>query len=274
MFYPKKIFKLLNVHVHDGVLHGSVVKCLAGNPGVRGMSSTGSSGFFMEVSLGKTLQSPSLVHVLMKPRMDLNNVRCSLHMTEILLKKVKHHSINQLINHSITQSINQSCLWHNYNWFDFLIFYIQIFILHIDQWALITPKNSPQANRVWWWLYMVRSQWVLSFSWQYFSVNLKNRNYDWKGYIHLESHACVNFSSIDTRILFYPTWLLITWTIFKVWKEGQRTYGWCPFQDQVRVVTCIINSFPNDRFWTLPNWKRLQMTISGLMKMADSSPNW
>ena len=44
-----------------GVLRGSVVKCLTRNPGVLGSSRTGSSGFFVGVSLGKTLQSPSLV---------------------------------------------------------------------------------------------------------------------------------------------------------------------------------------------------------------------
>ena len=47
------------------VLRGSVVKCLTSNPGVLGSSSTGSSGIFEGVSLGKTLQSPSLV--LVKP---------------------------------------------------------------------------------------------------------------------------------------------------------------------------------------------------------------
>ena len=42
-----------------GVLHGSVVKCLTCNPGVLGSSRTGSSGFFVGVSLGKTLQNPT-----------------------------------------------------------------------------------------------------------------------------------------------------------------------------------------------------------------------
>ena len=49
-----------------GVLRGSVANCLTPNPGVLGLSHTGSSGFFVGVSLGKTLQSPSLV--LVKPR--------------------------------------------------------------------------------------------------------------------------------------------------------------------------------------------------------------
>ena len=41
-------------------------------------------GFFVGVSLGKTLQSPSLV--LVKPRKDMNNVSCCRDITEILLK--------------------------------------------------------------------------------------------------------------------------------------------------------------------------------------------
>ena len=44
-------------------LRGSVVRCLTRNPGVLGSSRTGSSGFFVGVSLDETLQSPSLVLV-------------------------------------------------------------------------------------------------------------------------------------------------------------------------------------------------------------------
>ena len=33
------------------------------------------------------------------------------------------------------------------------------------------------------------------------------------------------------------------------------------------------NPFPNDRFYTLPNWKSLQRTISYSIKMAESSLN-
>ena len=73
-----------------GILCGSVVKCLTGNPGVLGSSCTGSYGFFVGVSLGKTLQSPSLI--LKKLRKGMNNVSCHHDMTEILLKK--HQSIN------------------------------------------------------------------------------------------------------------------------------------------------------------------------------------
>ena len=83
-----------------GVLRGSVVKCLTRNPGVLGSSRTRSYGFFVGVSLGKTLQSPSLV--LMKPRKDVNNVSCRRDMTEILLKAA-YNTIQ-----SVSQSINQS----------------------------------------------------------------------------------------------------------------------------------------------------------------------
>ena len=67
-----------------GVSRGSVVKCLTRNPGVLGTSRTRSSGFFVGVSLGKTLQSPSLV--LVKPRKDMNDVSCRRDITKILLK--------------------------------------------------------------------------------------------------------------------------------------------------------------------------------------------
>ena len=33
------------------------------------------------------------------------------------------------------------------------------------------------------------------------------------------------------------------------------------------------NSFPDDKFHMLPNWKSLQTTISTLMKLAENSPN-
>ena len=49
--------------VRNGVLCGSVVKCLTRNPGILGSNGTESSGFFVGVSLGKLLQSPSLVLV-------------------------------------------------------------------------------------------------------------------------------------------------------------------------------------------------------------------
>ena len=62
-------------------LKGKVFVC---SPGVLGSSYTGSSGFLVGVSLGKTLQSPSLK--LEKPRIDMNKVSCHHDMTEILLK--------------------------------------------------------------------------------------------------------------------------------------------------------------------------------------------
>ena len=57
-----------------GVLHGLVVvKCLTRNLGVLDSSRSGSYGIFMGVSLGKTLQSSSII--LVKLREDMNNVR-------------------------------------------------------------------------------------------------------------------------------------------------------------------------------------------------------
>ena len=65
------------------VLRGPVVKCLIRNTGIQGPSRTRSSGFFVGVSFGKTLQSPSLV--LLKLIKDMNTVSCLSDMTEILL---------------------------------------------------------------------------------------------------------------------------------------------------------------------------------------------
>ena len=75
--------KVLSLYMRE-VLRGLVVKVLTHNPGVLGLSRTRSSGFFVGVSLGKTLQSPSLV--VAKPRKDLNNVNCGRDINEILLK--------------------------------------------------------------------------------------------------------------------------------------------------------------------------------------------
>ena len=41
-------------------------------------------------------------------------------------------------------------------------------------------------------------------------------------------------------------------------------------QGQV-TIKIFFNPFPTNKFQTLPNWKSLQMTISNLMKMAESS---
>ena len=81
-------------HVLMRVLLGSVVKWWTHNQGVPGSSHTGSSGFLVGVSLGKTLQSPSLVQV--KPRKDMKNVSCRRDMTEIPLKAPLNQSINHM----------------------------------------------------------------------------------------------------------------------------------------------------------------------------------
>ena len=60
--------------------------CLSSHPGVLGSRCTRSSWLFVGVSLGKTIQSLSLV--LEKPRKDMNNVSFHRDMTEILLKAV------------------------------------------------------------------------------------------------------------------------------------------------------------------------------------------
>ena len=51
--------------------------------------------------------------------------------------------------------------------------------------------------------------------------------------------------------------------------------GWCVC---VRVFffkpsKYLFNPFPNNKFWTGPNLKSLQMSISNLMKMAEISTN-
>ena len=78
------VYRSLCVGSSSGVLCGSVVKCLTRNPGVRGSSRTGSSGFFRGSVLGQDTSDPSLV--LRKPRKDMNNGDCGRDMTEILLK--------------------------------------------------------------------------------------------------------------------------------------------------------------------------------------------
>ena len=70
-----------------GVLRDPVVKCLTRCPRVLGSTRTVGSSvcvcfFFVGLSLGKTLQSPSLV--LVKHRKDLNNVSCHRDVAEIL----------------------------------------------------------------------------------------------------------------------------------------------------------------------------------------------
>ena len=69
----------------EGVLYGSVVKCLTRNPGVLGLSRNGSSGGFF------TWESPWARHFRAQPstgetQESMNNVSCLCDMTEILLK--------------------------------------------------------------------------------------------------------------------------------------------------------------------------------------------
>ena len=62
-----------------------------------------------------------------------------------------------------------------------------------------------------------------------------------------------------------------------------------PFKKKLEVLTSLtvslffliksyffqigtLDPFPNDKFWTLPDRKSLQTTISNLMKMTESSP--
>ena len=40
------------------------------------------------------------------------------------------------------------------------------------------------------------------------------------------------------------------------------------------TIFVTFNPFPNDKFWTIPNWKSLQTIILNLMKMAESSLKW
>ena len=69
---------------HKGVLRGTVVKCLTSNPGVLGLSRTGSSGFFRGSVLGQDASEPQ--PSTGETQEDINNVSCRHDMTEILLK--------------------------------------------------------------------------------------------------------------------------------------------------------------------------------------------
>ena len=46
------------MYLFEGVLHCSVVKCVTCNQGVLGLNHSGSFGYFVGVSLGKTLSEP------------------------------------------------------------------------------------------------------------------------------------------------------------------------------------------------------------------------
>ena len=39
------------------------------------------------------------------------------------------------------------------------------------------------------------------------------------------------------------------------------------------IMFLMLNPLPDDKFWTLPNCKNLQTTISNLMKMTECYPN-
>ena len=56
----------------------------------------------------------------------------------------------------------------------------------------------------------------------------------------------------------------------KLWKTSLETVN---VKSKKKKPPFSVNPFPNDKFWTLPNSKSLQMTISNLMKMAETSPN-
>ena len=58
--------------------------------------------------------------------------------------------------------------------------------------------------------------------------------------------------------------------------------GWVEniLEKESKLVTSILffshivfNPLSDDKFYTLPNWNSLQMTISNLTKMAESYPN-
>ena len=43
----------------------------------------------------------------------------------------------------------------------------------------------------------------------------------------------------------------------------------------ISIWACLkfVNTFSNDKYWTLPNSQNMQTTISNLMKVAEGSPN-
>ena len=110
------------------VLRGLVVKCLTHNPGVLGSSRTGSSGILERLSLGKTLQSPSLV--LKKRRKDMDNVSCLRDVTgydwNTVESSVKHHTINHLPSITYHQSVQ---------------FLIQIYLAVCQSLSISTGRN-------------------------------------------------------------------------------------------------------------------------------------
>ena len=55
--------------------------------------------------------------------------------------------------------------------------------------------------------------------------------------------------------------------------EEKRTRMMEFFFEKVNCIT-MFNPFPNDKFWTLPISKSLQMTILSLMKIVESFSKW
>ena len=53
--------------------------------------------------------------------------------------------------------------------------------------------------------------------------------------------------------------------------RGKRLV-FCPIFFILVAQNDLVNPFPNDKFYTLPNSKSLQTTISNVMAMAESSP--
>ena len=71
----------LLIHV-EGILRGTVVKCLTRNPGVLDSSRAGSPGFFRGSVLGQDTSEPQPS----TGETQEDNVSCRRDMTEILLK--------------------------------------------------------------------------------------------------------------------------------------------------------------------------------------------
>ena len=72
-----------------GIQRGSMVKCLARNPGILSSSRTRSLGFSWDCpSSARHIRGPSIVPV--KPKKDINNVGCRCDMTVMRLKEVQN----------------------------------------------------------------------------------------------------------------------------------------------------------------------------------------
>ena len=85
-----------------GVMRGWVVKCLTLNPWVLGSSCIWSFRFFMGVSFGKTLPSPSLV--LVKLRKDMNTFS-SMNITMLKAEQNTFDPLFWNISHLLTVKV-------------------------------------------------------------------------------------------------------------------------------------------------------------------------